>query len=78
MKVSICIPQHNRINYLLRSLEIIENQTYADIEITISDDCSTDDTVSEIKKLIPIYKYPIIFDSNSRNMGYEPQLPQMH
>ncbi|MEO8414533.1 MAG: glycosyltransferase family 2 protein [Ginsengibacter sp.] len=71
MKVSVCIPQYNRIYYLLRSLEIIEKQTYPDIEIVISDDCSTDDTVSEIKKLIPIYKYPIIFDRNSRNMGYD-------
>ncbi|MEO8763501.1 MAG: glycosyltransferase family 2 protein [Ginsengibacter sp.] len=71
MKISICIPQYNRINHLLKSLGIIENQTYGDIEIVISDDCSTDDTVSEIKKLIPRYKYPITFDRNPRNMGYD-------
>lgn len=71
MKISICIPQYNRINYLLRSLRIIENQTYPEIEISISDDCSTDDTVEEIKKLIPIYRFPIVFDKNPVNFGYD-------
>ena len=71
MKVSICIPQYNRIRFLLKSLEIIEKQSYPDIEIVISDDRSTDNTVSEIKRLIPVYKYPIIFDINPRNMGYD-------
>ncbi len=61
MKLSICIPQYNRINYLLESLLIIEDQTYPNIEIVISDDCSTDDTEERIKSLIPRHKYPIIF-----------------
>jgi glycosyltransferase involved in cell wall biosynthesis len=71
MKISICIPQYNRIHYLLKSLAIIEKQTYADIEIAISDDCSTDETETEIKKLATHYKYPIIFDRNEKNMGYD-------
>ncbi len=71
MKVSICIPQYNRINYLLRSLRIIEKQTYPNIEIAISDDCSTDTTVEEITKLRAVYKYPIVFDKNHQNLGYD-------
>ena len=71
MKISICIPQYNRINYLLRSLAIIERQTYPNIEISISDDCSTDNTVDEIRKLIPKYKFPIVFDKNEQNLGYD-------
>jgi len=71
MKISICIPQYNRINYLLKSLAIIEKQTYDNIEIAISDDCSTDDTEIEIKKLASRYRFPIIFDKNERNMGYD-------
>ncbi|NOT76618.1 MAG: glycosyltransferase family 2 protein [Cyclobacteriaceae bacterium] len=71
LKISICIPQYNRINYLLRSLAMIEKQTYPNIEISISDDCSSDNTVEEIANLIPKYKYPIIFDKNEKNMGYD-------
>lgn len=71
MKVSICIPQYNRINYLLRSLKVIELQTYENIEIAISDDCSIDDTESEILELITTYKYPIVFSKNAKNEGYD-------
>lgn len=71
MKISICIPQYNRIHYLLKSLAIIAKQTYSDIEISISDDCSTDETVTEIQQLSKTYKYPIVFDRNKVNMGYD-------
>jgi len=71
MKISISIPQYNRINHLLRSLEIIEKQTYPDIEIVISDDCSSDDTEQKIRELIPNYKYPIVYSRNDKNEGYD-------
>ncbi len=71
MKISICIPQYNRINYLMKSLRSIEQQTYTDIEIIISDDCSTDNTVEQIKELSLNYKFPIIFDRNKKNLGYD-------
>jgi glycosyltransferase involved in cell wall biosynthesis len=71
LKISICIPQYNRIEYLLKSLQLIEKQTYPNIEISISDDGSTDDTVGRIEQLIQRYKYPIVFHQNDRNRGYD-------
>lgn len=71
MKISICIPQYNRIAYLLKSLADISRQTYDDIEICISDDCSSDDTVEEIEKLQRTYRYPIVFTRFARNQGYD-------
>lgn len=71
MKISICIPQYNRIAYLLKSLAIIEKQSYTDIEVVISDDCSADDTESQIAKLIPVYKYPIVYSRNQKNEGFD-------
>lgn len=71
MKISICIPQFNRIQYLLKSIELISFQSYENIEIVISDDCSTDDTKEQILKIIPNYKYPIIYHRNEKNMGYD-------
>lgn len=71
MKISICIPQYNRIQYLLKSLRQIELQDYNDIEIVVSDDGSTDDTENEIRKLQLNYKYPVVFHKNEINLGYD-------
>ena len=71
MKVSICFPQYNRIEYLLTSLSIIENQTYSNIEICISDDASSDNTLKEIKNLTGSYKFPINYHRFSENVGYD-------
>lgn len=71
VKISICVPQYNRIEYLLKSLGIIEKQTYPNIEIAISDDGSTDDTVQRIEELQKRYKYPIVLHQNDKNRGYD-------
>ncbi len=71
MKISICIPQYNRIEFLLKSLKIIENQSYGNIEIVISDDCSSDSTIEEITKISKLYKYPIILSKNEVNRGFD-------
>lgn len=52
MRISICIPHYNRAQYLLVVLESIRCQTYPDIEVIISDDCSTDDSASVIPEYI--------------------------
>jgi len=74
MKISISIPQYNRIEVLLKSLDYISRQTYPDIEVVVSDDCSTDDTESEIKKLQPVYKYPLVYFRFDTNHGYDRNL----
>jgi glycosyltransferase involved in cell wall biosynthesis len=74
MKISICIPQYNRIRFLLKNLEIIARQSYPDIEVVISDDCSTDDTEQQIKQLVPVYRYPLIYHRFNENKGYDRNL----
>jgi len=74
MKVSLCIPQYNRIQYLLKNLSVIAQQTYADIEIAISDDASTDNTEEEITELAKTYKYPIVYHQHPVNVGYDANL----
>ena len=71
MKISICIPQYNRIAFLLKSLDLISRQSYPDLEVVISDDCSTDNTEEEITKLIPHYRYPLVYHRNKQNLGYD-------
>ena len=78
MKISICIPQYNRSRYLLAVLDSILVQDYKEIEVTISDDASKDD--SEI--LIPSYiaknahrlSGGIKYVRQQKNLGYDGNL----
>jgi len=79
MLISICIPHYNRSKYLLKVLDSIELQTYKNIEVIISDDCSTDDSEIVIPQYIDgkiknnsniIYKYI----RHYKNLGYDANL----
>lgn len=48
--VSIAVTTYNSSQTLLDTLDSIKNQSYPDIELIISDDASTDDTVEVAKK----------------------------
>ena len=50
--VSIGVITYNSGKYVLETLESIRNQTYSNLELIISDDFSTDDTVVKCKKWI--------------------------
>lgn len=43
--ISICIPTYNGAKHILRCLQSIDEQNYSNIEIIISDDNSSDDTL---------------------------------
>lgn len=47
--VSICIPTYNGALYIRESLESVIKQSYNNLEIIISDDGSTDDTLNIVK-----------------------------
>lgn len=52
VKVSICIPAYNQVEYLKRTIDSVLNQSYTDYEIIITDDSSSDivfDLVKEYK-----------------------------
>lgn len=44
--VSVCIITYNSSDFVLETLESIKKQTYKELELIISDDCSSDRTVS--------------------------------
>lgn len=74
MKISICIPQYNRIEYLIKSLDELQNQSYSDFEVVISDDCSQDDTILLIQEYVKSSKYPITYFRFGQNQGYDRNL----
>lgn len=48
--VSIIVVTFNSSKYVFETLESIKNQTYQNIELLITDDCSTDDTLEVCEK----------------------------
>ncbi len=48
--VSVCVITYNSSLYVIEALESIKRQTYKDIELIVSDDCSKDGTVEVCRK----------------------------
>lgn len=66
--ISICIPAYNAESFIKETLESVLNQTYQNIEIIITDDCSKDQTVSIINSFSD---KRIKFYQNEKNLGVE-------
>lgn len=49
--VSVIIPAYNHEKYIKDAINSVLNQTYKNIEVIVEDDCSTDNTAKEIKKI---------------------------
>lgn len=49
-KISVLLPVYNCELYIKETIDSVLNQTFADFELIVIDDCSTDQTVSVIKE----------------------------
>jgi glycosyltransferase involved in cell wall biosynthesis len=76
--ISVCIPQYNRSRYLLAVLESIRVQDYPEVEVVVSDDCSTDDSLEAIPKYIAEVENTTHVRFNyirqPKNLGYDGNL----
>ncbi len=66
--VSIAMASYNGEKYIGEQLDSIISQTYTNIEIVITDDCSKDNTVNIIKKYQASYSFIFLF-VNEQNKG---------
>ena len=48
--VSVCVITYNSSKYVLETLDSIYNQTYHNIELIVSDDCSKDETIPLVEQ----------------------------
>ena len=75
--VSVIIPAYNAGDYIIECIESIIRQTYANIEILVINDGSTDDTEKKVKKIqrddnrIRLYSKENGGVSSARNLGIE-------
>ena len=68
-KVSIAIPTFNRADYLRMAIESALAQTYSDIEVIVSDNCSTDKTTEVIAEYNDSRLVSIFQSTNIGMMG---------
>lgn len=70
MKISIALASYNGENFILDQLESFASQTKLPDEVIISDDCSTDNTISLIEKFSLNAPFKIKIYRNDSNLGY--------
>ncbi|EKE02087.1 MAG: glycosyl transferase, group 2 family protein [uncultured bacterium] len=66
--VSIAMATYNGESYLREQLDSIFNQTYKNIEVVVTDDCSTDNTIAILDEYSQ--KYNLKYYINERNLGF--------
>jgi len=66
--ISICIPTYNSESFIKETIDSVLNQTYKNIEVIITDDCSKDKTVEIIRSFSDLR---IKFFKNDKNLGVE-------
>jgi glycosyltransferase involved in cell wall biosynthesis len=66
--VSVALATFNGEKYLRKQLDSIYSQTYKNIEVIVTDDCSVDQTINILKE----YKntYGLIYFINEQNLGF--------
>jgi glycosyltransferase involved in cell wall biosynthesis len=74
MRISICIPQYNRCAHLIKALESIRLQRHPDVEVVVSDDCSTDDSREKIPAYLAQSGLQHRYIQQSANIGYDANL----
>lgn len=73
--VSIIVITYNSSKYVLETLESAKAQTYKNIELIVSDDCSTDNTAEICRKWIEVNKERFVrteLITSERNTGIAP------
>ncbi len=67
-RVSVCIDVFNYADFLPQAIESVREQTLADFELIVGDDCSTDDSLA-IAQRYAQKDARIVVQQNARNLG---------
>ena len=67
--VSVFCPSYNAERFIENTLLSILKQDYQNFEIIVSDDCSTDNTVAIVRRIMEQFPDKIVLNVNSTNLG---------
>jgi glycosyltransferase involved in cell wall biosynthesis len=70
--VSVLCPTYNAEKYIKATLDSLASQTYSNIEVILSDDCSTDSTVDIIQNYLKDSQLNVVLNVNPVNLGITP------
>lgn len=73
---SICIPQHNRTDFLLESLRSYQSQEFQNFEVCISDGGSTDGGLPRIEAFLKETGMRYVIRRSNSNLKYDANLRQ--
>lgn len=68
-KISVIIPLYNAEKYIRQCLISVLSSKFQDYEVLVVDDCSTDNSVAEVKKLMPHFAGRLKLLSTEKNSG---------
>ena len=71
---SFCIPNYNRTDFLLQTLQSIVRQNFNDYEVCISDGNSTDGRFGEIRNFLETHQIAHQLHESHINLQYDPNL----
>jgi glycosyltransferase involved in cell wall biosynthesis len=74
-RISVIIPTYNRADFIGETIQSVLDQTYADFELIVLDDASTDDTAQVVarfgdERLTYIYQENNVGETAARNAGF--------
>ncbi len=68
-KISVVIPMYNAEKFIRQCLISVLSSKFKDYEVLVVDDCSTDKSVEEVKKLLPHFDGRLKILSTEKNSG---------
>ena len=75
--VTVLVPSFNHEPFITQALDSLTSQVYANIEVLIVDDCSSDDSVERIREWMEVTDLPVQLIVNEENRGICGVLNQM-
>lgn len=69
VKVSICIPTYNQVEFLSKNIDSIINQTFQNFEVIVSDDSTNDNVAKLVKDKFEGKTIPYRYHKNEQALG---------